>query len=89
MLKGNLCFSYAYIPEVDPHCLFLATDSLLDGVNKSRAVTVCGEPRVKNFHWSITLLLICSSSLAFLLEEAGRGRYRCVCQTRHYMSACH
>ena len=88
MLKKNLHFSYSYIPEID-HYLFLAMDSLLDGINKSRAVIVCGEPRVKNFHWRISLLLVCSSSLFSLPEKASRGRYCCVCQTRHYTSSCH
>lgn len=73
MLKGNLCFSYSYVPEIDLHYLFLAMDCLLDGINKSRAIIVCGAPCVKNFPWRITLLLVCSSSPFSLPEKASRG----------------
>lgn len=68
MLKGNLCFTYSYIPEIDLHYLFL--DFSLDGASKSRAVNVCEEPCVKNFQWRVTLPLVFSSSLASLPEKA-------------------
>lgn len=70
MLNRNLCFTYSYIPELDLHYLFL--DILLDGTRKSRALNVSGEPCVKNFHWRITLPLVCNSSLASLPEKAAK-----------------
>lgn len=66
MLKGNLYFTYFYIPQIDPHYLFL--DFLLDGTRKSRAIKVCGESCGKNFHWRIPL--VCGSRLASLPEKA-------------------
>lgn len=68
MPNGNLYFTYSNIPEIDLHYLFL--DFLLDVTRKSRVIKVCGESCVKNFHWRITLPLVCSSRLASLPEKS-------------------